>query len=47
MTIKLNNCFFWGGGGRGTSLESSSTVLLTLTMALAKDVLEALRSKPN
>ena len=31
----------------GTSLQSSSTVVLTLTMALAKDVLEALRSKPN
>ena len=30
-----------------TSLQSSSTVVLTLTMALAKEVLEALRSKPN
>ena len=41
---KIKQLFFLGGG---TSLQSSSTVLLTLTMALAKDVLEALRSKPN
>ena len=40
---KIKQLFFGGG----TSLQSSSTVLLTLTMALAKDVLEALRSKPN
>ena len=39
---KIKQLFFFR-----TSLERSSNVLLTLTMALAKEVLEALRSKPN